>query len=85
MNHKYENMARIGEGGRIVIPAEYRKALELKTGDEVLLLLDDGEIRILTPQRAIERAQALVRRYIPKGRNLTEELLQERREETGRA
>ena len=74
----------LGEGGRIVVPAGYRKTLGIKPGDELILVLEDGELRLLTPQRAVQRAQSLVRRYIPKGRNLTEELLQERREETAR-
>ncbi len=76
---------RVGAGGRIVIPAEYRKALGLKPGDEVVLVLEDGEVRLLTPKQTIQRAQALVRRYVPEGRALVEELLQERREEAARA
>ena len=76
---------KIGEGGRIVIPAEYRKALGLKPGDEVVLVLQEGEIRLLTPKLAIRRAQTLVRRYIPESRSLVEELLQERRDEAARA
>ncbi len=74
----------IGEGGRLVIPAEYRKALGLKPGDDVVLVMEEGEVRLLTPQRAVKRAQALVRRYVPQGRSLAEELLRERREETDR-
>jgi AbrB family looped-hinge helix DNA binding protein len=83
--HMPETKTRIGEGGRVVIPAEYRRTLGLKPGDEVLLLLEEGEVRLLTPQRAVQRAQALVRRYIPEGRGLVEELLQQRRGEAARA
>ncbi len=39
---------RIREGGRLVIPSAFRKALGLKPGDEVLLSLEDGEIRVLS-------------------------------------
>ncbi len=80
-----DTKTKLGEGGRLVIPARYRKTLGLKPGDEVLLVLIDGEVRVLTPQRAVQRAQALVRRYIPKGRRLAEELLRERREEAAHA
>jgi len=75
----------IREGGRLVIPAAYRKALGLKPGDEVLLSLEDGEIRVVSTRQAVARAQTLVRRYIPKGRRLSEELIKERQEEAARA
>jgi AbrB family looped-hinge helix DNA binding protein len=75
----------IREGGRLVIPASYRKALGLKPGDEVLLSLEDGEIRVVSTRQAVARAQTLVRRYIPKGRKLSEELIKDRREEAARA
>jgi AbrB family looped-hinge helix DNA binding protein len=75
----------IREGGRLVIPAAYRKALGLKPGDEVLLTLEDGEIRVVSTRQAIARAQTLIRRYIPKGRSLSEELIKKRREEAARA
>lgn len=75
----------IREDGRLVIPAKYRKALGLKPGDEVLLVLEEDEIRVISTRQAIARAQAVVRRYIPKGRSLSEELIKERREEASHA
>ncbi len=76
---------KIREGGRLVIPAEYRKALGLKPGDEVILSLEGGEIRVVSTRQAAIRAQALIRRYTPKGRSLSEELIQERQEEAANA
>lgn len=75
----------IGEGGRLVIPAAYRKALGLKPGDEVIIALEDGEIRVISIQQAIAQAQSVVRRYVPKKRRLSEELIEERKEEAARA
>ena len=75
----------IREGGRLVIPAAYRKALGIKPGDEVLLTLEDGEIRVVSTRQAVARAQTLLRRYIPKGRSLSKELIKERREEAAHA
>lgn len=74
-----EIRTKLAEGGRIVIPAEYRQALGLQIGDEVILRLEDGEVRVFTPGQAIRRAQELVRRYIPEGRSLSDELIAERR------
>lgn len=73
---------KLTEGGRIVIPAEYRQALGVQIGDEVILLLEDGEVRIFTPEQAIKHAQEIVRRFIPEGRLLSDELIAERRMES---
>ena len=77
-------VTKIGEGGRIVVPARYRKVLGLETGDQVMLVLGEGEVRLFSPARAAERARALVRRYVPKDKSLANELLAERREEATR-
>jgi bifunctional DNA-binding transcriptional regulator/antitoxin component of YhaV-PrlF toxin-antitoxin module len=69
----------IQKDGSIVIPSEYLKTLELKPEDEVFLSLKAGEIRIVSTRQAVAWAQALVRRYIPQGRNLSEELIKDRR------
>ncbi len=77
-------VARIAEGGRIVIPADYRKALNLRTGDEVTIRLQDGEIRIRSIDEGIRRAQALVRERIPANDSIVDELIAERRAEAAR-
>ena len=76
--------AKIAGGGRIVIPAEYRKALGLRAGDEVSIRLEDGEIRIRSIDEGIRRAQALVRAWIPADRSLVDELIADRRAEAAR-
>ncbi len=75
---------KVAEGGRVVIPAEYRKQLGLQAGDNVILQLDDGEIRLYTVREAIRRAQEMVRRYVPEGVSLVDELNAERRREAAR-
>jgi len=79
-----DTTATIGAGGRIVIPAEFRRQIGADIGDEVILRLVDGEIHILTRSQAIRKAQALVRKTIPKDRSLVKELLSERRTEAER-
>lgn len=75
-------LAKLGEGGRLVIPAEYRKALGVQTGDELVLILEDKTMRVLTPREAIKRAQAVVRSYVPEGQSLSDELIADRRRES---
>ena len=75
-----ETRTRVNENGRVVIPTSYRKALGIKAGDEVILRMEDDELRITTMQRRIERAQRLVRKYVKPGTSLVDELIAERRE-----
>jgi antitoxin PrlF len=77
----FEFKTKLGEGGRIVIPAEYRQALNLHVGDDIIFRLKAGELHVLTPDQAIKQARALVRPYMPPGRLLSEELIAERRQE----
>jgi len=75
-----ETRVRINENGRVVIPAAFREALGIKAGDEVVLRVEDDELRIMTMKRRIERAQRLVRKYVKPGESLVDELIAERRE-----
>lgn len=77
-------VARVTEGGRIVIPASVRKQLNLSVGDEVVMLVRDREIVLLSRAEALRRAQAIVARRVPRERRLVEELLEERRLEDQR-
>lgn len=74
-----EVRTRINENGRLVIPSSFRKALGIEAGDEVVLRLEDDELRITTQQLRIRRAQARAKKLL-KGRSLATELLAERRE-----
>jgi AbrB family looped-hinge helix DNA binding protein len=75
-----QTRVRVNENGRVVIPASYRKALGIKAGDEVILRMEDDELRITTMKRRIERAQRRVRQYVKPGVSLVDELIAERRE-----
>ena len=75
-----ETRMRINENGRVVIPASYRKALGIKPGDEVILRMEDDELRITTMNRRLERARRRIRKYVKPGVSLADELIAERRE-----
>jgi len=76
--------AKIGPGGRIVIPAAFRQAMKVGEGDDVVLRLDEGGVRVVSPASSVKRAQEIVRRHVPKGVRLSEELIAERRAEVRR-
>jgi AbrB family looped-hinge helix DNA binding protein len=70
-----ETWMRVNENGRIVIPAAFRKVLGIAVGDEVVLRIEDDELRIATRQRRIQRA----RKHLKRGVSLVDKLLAERR------
>lgn len=75
-----EARLKVNENGRVVIPVEFRRALGVDAGDEVILTWKDDEIRITTMQRRIERAQRRARQHVKPGVSLVDELIAERRE-----
>jgi AbrB family looped-hinge helix DNA binding protein len=75
-----EARLKVNENGRVVIPAAFRKALGIKAGDQVILSVEDNELRITTMKRRIERAQQRARKYLKPGVSLVDELIAERRE-----
>ena len=76
-----EYKTRIAKGGRLVVPAKLRKALQLEAGDEVVLRLENGTLRLIPLHQAVSLAQAAVRKYVPEGVSLVDELIQARRTE----
>ena len=72
--------AKMTEGGRIVIPAEIRRQLDFQPGGEVVLSVADGELRIRSVRKAIQRAQELVSRHVGEGTSMVDELIAERHE-----
>jgi AbrB family looped-hinge helix DNA binding protein len=73
--------ATIGDGGRIVIPAEYREHLGVSPGDRVMLVLEESGVRITTRRLAMREARKLLREIVPAGVSLSDELLADRRRE----
>ncbi len=79
-----EVRTKIGEGGRVIIPALYRQALHLNIGDEIILHFEDNEIHIITPEQALAKLQAKVKGYLDKSTepvSLVDELIAMRRSE----
>ena len=75
----HEVRASINQNGRIVIPRALREALGIAPGDELVLRVENDELRITTMRRQIERARQLVRKHVKPGRSLVDELIAERR------
>ena len=74
---------KLGDNGRVVIPAEFRRSMGLKAGDPLVIRLDEDGLRIESRRAAVRAAQRMIRERVPKGELLTERLFNMRRAETG--
>lgn len=70
----------IAPNGRVVIPANMRAKLGGQSGSKLLARLVDGTVVLEFIDVAIQRAQAMVREYVPRESGLVEELITERHE-----
>jgi len=57
-------LAKVSESGRLSIPADIRRAVGLERGGDVVVTLEDKEIRIRTIDEVVARAQELSRRLL---------------------
>jgi AbrB family looped-hinge helix DNA binding protein len=75
---------RVSESGRLSLPAEFRKAVGLERGGNVVIELDEGEIRIRTIHQTVARAQELARKlFADKPEVSVDNFLAERRRDWG--
>ncbi len=79
-----QERTRLGENGRIVIPAAFRKALGYEPGETLTLRIEEDGIHIQSIRQALARAQAVVMNLAGPKRNLSKELIAERRREAER-
>ena len=70
---------RIVEGGRVIVPAPYRKAMGLTKGDAVLIELHGDELRIRPARSALRHLQDKVKAGGPSDGSVADELIAERR------
>lgn len=71
----------LGPGGRVVIPAALREAMEVEEGDAILAWVEEGELHLLSPRVGARQAQAMLKGLLPEGASLADELISERRRE----
>ncbi len=74
----------LGDRGRLVLPSRLRKRLALKSGEELVLTLDeDGAMRLTTRRQRLDKLQGMFAAIQPH-RMLSDELIRERRAEARR-
>ncbi|MDQ6712955.1 MAG: AbrB/MazE/SpoVT family DNA-binding domain-containing protein [Candidatus Dormibacteraeota bacterium] len=84
MAHAEAFRVQLGDRGRLVLPAEVRKRLNLRDGDELLVtVLPDGSLRLTSPRQVVRETRGLYRGRAGR-RSLADELIAERRAEVKR-
>ena len=74
----------VDKQGRVMLPSWWRKNSGVGPSSQLLVAIDEsGALVLETREQGLRRAQALVRKYIPPGRRLSDELIRDRRKEAG--
>ena len=76
--------AKVNENGRILIPAAIREEMGIKAGDDMVLTLEDGVLRVESYRAVIRKVQEEMQQYKKPGVLVSEEFIAERREEARR-
>lgn len=75
-----EFRTKMGEDGRVVIPAPCRKMLALLPGEELVIRVENNALCLQSLKQALKKAQTVVQGYAKK-RSLVQDLLQLREKE----
>ena len=75
---------KIIDGGKLIIPASFRRKLGIDTGDTVVVELGEDGLHVRSLSSAVRLAQEIVREFAPNDVSLADELLAERRIEAER-
>jgi AbrB family looped-hinge helix DNA binding protein len=76
---------RLERSGRILIPAAVRRQLGLSEGSQVLVKVEEsGALQVTSRSQALAKVREEIRKYIPAGHDLAEELIRDRRAEVER-
>ncbi len=76
--------AKIIAGGKISLPAELRRALDLKDGDTITIEHDGVSFTGMSHEQRIKRLQAQFAPYVVPGVSVVDELIADRRAEAAR-
>lgn len=75
---------RLVSGGRLQLPSDIRRVLNLADGDQVVMRVVDGELHIRPARDVLTRIQTMLRPYAPVDGSVSEELIADRRAEAER-
>jgi len=56
-----EFKATVGENGRMILPAKVRKVLNISSGDQIVLLLDGEELKLMSLKQTVKNFQEVIK------------------------
>ena len=74
-------VVNVAENGRMVLPAEVRRAIGLEGAGQLRIEVTEGGAQITTRRQALMRARARIQSIVPITRSLSDELIADRRRE----
>ena len=74
-------VVNVAENGRMVLPAEVRRAIGLDGAGQLRIEVTESGAQITTRRQALLRARERIRSIVPAARSLSEELIADRRRE----
>lgn len=73
--------SKIVKGGKVSIPAIYRKSLRLKEGDEVIFNLNNNELTLVPIKTRLQNIREMINKYHNPNISLVDKLIAERKAE----
>ena len=79
--HFTSKRVRVDPAGRVVLPAAFRRALEIHNGDVLVMSVSDRSVRLHTVDAALERVRAIARRKRATDSSIVDQFIADRRTE----
>ncbi len=74
----------IGADGRLLIPAEFREAMQSSPGETLSAWVHEGELHVVSRKVGIRKMQEMIQQHVPEGVSLVDELIKDRRAEAAK-
>jgi AbrB family looped-hinge helix DNA binding protein len=74
----------VDDAGRVVVPAQIRRALGIQGGQQLSISLEGDVIRLQTVDTVLERARAIARRKRKRTGSVVDEFITDRRAEAAK-
>jgi AbrB family looped-hinge helix DNA binding protein len=72
----FEYRAKIAPNGRLIIPAQCRKELDLSANDEVIIRVENGEATLFSVGHTLKKAREILDKQIRGKKSVVDDLIE---------